>query len=142
MFRLSLPPVPTVRVAARGLAAAALALCANVGAVSGAVDDDDFALDTTADLADLCGVADDAPGAVPAGFACRAFIEATMQYHDAISERKQLQPLTCPPAGTTIADGRAAFVAWSKANAGNAKLMGELPVVGLVRALAAKYPCK
>jgi hypothetical protein len=27
-------------------------------------------------------------------------------------------------------------------NAGNQKLMAEIPVVGLVRSLAARYPCK
>jgi len=34
------------------------------------------------------------------------------------------------------------FIAWAKANQGDAKLMGEQPVVGLVRALAKDYPCR
>jgi hypothetical protein len=33
-------------------------------------------------------------------------------------------------------------MAWAEANKDNAKLMGEQPVVGVVRALAAKYPCR
>ena len=77
-----------------------------------------------------------------AQIACTAFIEATIQYHDAVSDRKQLKRLTCYPQGATIADGQKAFVAWGAQNAGNAKRMGELPVVGLIRALAKAYPCK
>jgi len=62
--------------------------------------------------------------------------------HDAVSNQKQLKRLICYPQGTTIADGRTAFLAWAEKNAGDAKRMAELPVVGLVRALAKAYPCK
>jgi hypothetical protein len=53
-----------------------------------------------------------------------------------------MKRLVCYPAAATIEDGKAAFVAWAKGNAGDTKLMGEQPVVGLIRSLAAKYPCK
>jgi hypothetical protein len=59
-----------------------------------------------------------------------------------VADRRQLKRLICYPATATISDGRAAVVAWAQRNAGNDTLMNELPVVGLVRALAAKYPCK
>lgn len=107
-----------------------------------AVDDDDLDLDTTDDLYQVCSVAPDAAEYIPASFACRAFIEAAVQYHDEISNRKNLKRLICYPKGATIADGRAAFVAWAEKNAKDKKLMQERPVVGLVRSLADKYPCK
>lgn len=122
----------------KALAAAALVFVSSAMAL----EDKHFEFQTTGDLARVCGVSDGAPGALPAVFACRAFIAATMQYHDAIADYKQLKPLTCPPRGTTIADGRATFLAWANTNANDVKLMGEVPVVGLVRALAAKYPCQ
>ena len=53
-----------------------------------------------------------------------------------------MKRLICYPPTATIEDGIAAFLAWGKANSGNAKLMAEQPVIGLVRALAAKAPCK
>jgi hypothetical protein len=59
-----------------------------------------------------------------------------------VSDRKKLKRLICYPDSLTIEDGRTAFLAWGEANAGNAERMNELPVVGLVRALAEKYPCK
>jgi hypothetical protein len=78
---------------------------------------------------------------VAASFACRGFIEGAVQYHDAVSDRKHLKRLICYPQTATVADGRAAFVAWAQRNLGNRKAMEEVPVIGLVRALADKYPC-
>lgn len=107
-----------------------------------AVENVDFNFDTTEDLYQVCLATADSPEYVPAVFSCRAFIEATMQYHDAVSDRKRMKRLVCYPRTATIADGRRAFLAWAEANSGNKTLMGEVPVVGLVRALAAKYPCE
>jgi hypothetical protein len=107
-----------------------------------ATEDADFAFDTTEDLYTICSTSETDPNYAPAQLACTAFIEATVQYHDAVSDRKHMKRLVCYPEGTSIADGRTAFLAWAKQNAGNAERMGELPVVGLVRALAAAYPCK
>jgi hypothetical protein len=106
-----------------------------------AVQDEDMNFDTTEDLYQVCSVQPGAAESVAAAFACRGFIEAAVQYHDAVTDRKNLKPLICYPTTATVADGRAAFVAWATRNAGNATLMGELPVIGLVRALAEKYPC-
>lgn len=107
-----------------------------------AAQNEDFNYDTTEDLYQVCSTASDSPEYIPATFACRAFLEAAVQYHDAVSDRQRMKRLVCYPKTATIADGRAAFVAWAEANSGNQTLMGEVPVVGLVRALAAKYPCK
>jgi len=106
-----------------------------------AVEEKNFSFDTTEDLYRVCSVEAADPTNTSAQVACTAFIEATVQYHDAVSNRKQLKRLICYPQGATIADGRTAFLAWAQKNAGDAKLMAELPVVGLVRALAKAYPC-
>lgn len=102
-----------------------------------AVDNEDLGFETTEDLVAVCS----APDSSPAQLACTGFIEATVQYHDAVSDRKNLKRLICYPAGTSIEDGRTAFLNWAAANRDNADLMGEMPVIGLVRALAAAYPC-
>lgn len=107
-----------------------------------AVDGTDFTFETTEDLYQICSAQGQGEGAVEARLACRAFLEATVQYHDAVSDRKKMKRLVCYPKGATIADARNAFVAWGKDHAGDAKRMGEIPVVGLVRALANAYPCK
>ena len=107
-----------------------------------AIEDKNVSFDTTEDLYRVCSVEAADPSHTAAQVACTAFIEATVQYPDAVSDRKQLKRLICYPQGATIADGRTAFLAWAQKNAGDAKRMGELPVVGLVRALAKAYPCK
>lgn len=107
-----------------------------------AVEEKNFSFDTTEDLYRICTVEAADAAFTASQVACTAFIEATVQYHDAVSDRKQLKRLICYPQGATIADGRTAFLAWAQKNAGDAKRMAELPVVGLVRALSKAYPCK
>lgn len=123
-------------------ALAATLLAASFSASAAVIDDDTFNYRTTEDLYKICSVAGDSKKADAAAFACRAFIAATVQYHDAVSDRKKMKRLICYPQTATIADGRAAFLDWAGRNSGNAELMGERPVKGLVRALAAAYPCK
>jgi len=122
------------------LAAAMTVLLGSQPAI--AVQDEDIDFDTTEDLYQVCSVEPGAPEYVPASFACRGFIHGAVQYHDAVTDRKKLKRLICYPKNVTTDDGRMAFVAWAKKNTGNEKLMNETPVVGLVRALAEKYPCK
>jgi len=107
-----------------------------------AVQDEDIDFDTTEDLYQVCSVEPNAPEYIAASFACRGFIEGSVQYHDEVTDRKNLKRLICYPKGATVADGREAFVAWARKHSGDEKLMNEVPVVGLVRALAEKYPCR
>lgn len=105
------------------------------------VQESDFSLETTRDLYDICSSAEGSDKHIPAIYACRGFMEGAVQYHDAVSERKDAKRLICYPPTATLADARTTFTAWAEDNADDAKLMGEAPVVGLVRALSAKYPC-
>jgi hypothetical protein len=94
------------------------------------------------DLYRTCAVAPDAPDYTVATYACLAFIGGAVQYHDEVSDRKHLKRLICYPTDATVTDGRTAFVEWAKKNAANEERMSEVAVVGLVRALAQKYPCR
>jgi hypothetical protein len=106
------------------------------------VGEADFSLRTTQDLYDLCSAPSDHADYAPAIYACRSFIEATVQYHDAVSDGETLKRLICYPSSATLEDARTAFVAWAKSNARDKALMNEMPVMGVVRALEDKYPCK
>lgn len=128
----------TLGARAAGVAILALGLAGPATAVV----DADFRFDTTKELVAICAVPESAPEYSVARQACRAFIEATAQYHDAVSKRNKLKRLFCLPANATIEDAVAAFSAWGAAKAGDAKLMAEPPVFGVVRALAAKNACK
>lgn len=120
-----------------------LSACVLVGSVlpAAALEKTDFNFDTTKHLYNLCSVPKDHGDYSSAFYACNGFIEATVQYHDGVSNEKNLKRLICYPPHTTLEEGKIAFVAWARKNENDAALMGELPVQGLVRALAAKYPC-
>ncbi len=121
-----------------------LSACILVGSVlpAAALEKEDFNFHTTEDLYSLCSVPQShGEDYVAASYACRGFLEATVQYHDGVSDRKNLKRLVCYPKGTTLAEGKAAFIAWVEKNKKNTELMNELPVIGLVRSLADKYPC-
>jgi len=130
-----------VRLPSTMLATAGLSLALGLAPSARALESSNFRFDSTRDLYNVCSVAAGTAEYAMANAACRAFIEAAVQYHDEISNRRNLKRLICYPATATIEDGKQAFVEWAKAKAGDQKLMTEQPVVGLVRALAAKYPC-
>jgi hypothetical protein len=130
-------PIPSI---AKVLLAMPFALA--LAQPAAAVQDANFKFDTTADLVAVCATPASTPEYPVANQACRAFIEATVQYHDEISDRKHLKRLICYPTNATIDDGKAALASWALTHISDQKLMGEQPVVGLMRSLAAKYPCK
>ncbi|WP_295447275.1 Rap1a/Tai family immunity protein [uncultured Thiodictyon sp.] len=132
------PLSPRSRVISGVAVLLSLGLCQRAAAV----DNADFRFDTTKDLIAVCAVAATEPEYPVAHQACRAFIEAAGEYHDLVSKPGKLPRLVCYPPTATIEDGVGAFSNWAAAHAGDSKLLGEPPVVGLMRALAAKYPCK
>jgi len=120
---------------------AGIALAGMLPGANAALSEASFDLKSTEDLQALCAATSEDELYVPANYACRGFITGAVQYHDAVTDEENLKRLICYPSTATIVDGEQAFVAWAEANNGNAELMGELPVIGLVRALAAKYAC-
>ena len=53
---------------------------------SAEVGEGNFSLQSTRDLYELCSAPSDHADYAPAIYACRSFIEATVQYHDAVSD--------------------------------------------------------
>ncbi|EGV18687.1 Rap1a/Tai family immunity protein [Thiocapsa marina] len=122
----------------------ALAVATALSLTSGlalAVQDSDLRLDSTGDLYAVCSVPASAAEYPVTRQACRSFIEGVAQYHDLVSKGR-MKRLYCTPKGSTVDNGVQVFNAWAAANASDTTLMGEEPAVGLIRALAAKYPCK
>ncbi|MDJ0950418.1 MAG: Rap1a/Tai family immunity protein [Alphaproteobacteria bacterium] len=117
----------------------ALALAPSLAA---AVEEADFKLLHTEDLLDVCAAGPNSPLHRQAANFCIAYIEGAVDYHDAISAHKQMERLICYPSDVTRTQGVQAFVEWAQANKSDTKLMREATVVGVVRALAAKWPCK
>lgn len=123
-----------------------LAICALVLSAMPAagLEKADYDFLTTKHLYNLCSadIAMHGDDFSTASYACRGFISGAIQYHDGVSGTSNLPRLVCYPEGTTLEEGRTAFVAWAESNLKDTTMMNELPVEGLVRALSKTYPCE
>jgi Ssp1 endopeptidase immunity protein Rap1a len=107
-----------------------------------AMDTSYFTLKTTEDLYKVCSVAPDDPLRREALDFCEGFLLGVVSYHDAVTDRENLKRLICYPQTATRDQGIQAFVDWAAAHQQNQKFMNDPPVLGAVRGLAAKWPCK
>lgn len=107
-----------------------------------AAEVEDFKLKTTKDLFDLCSTQESDPKYVAAIHACHGYIAGAVHYHDALADGKKFKRLICYPPTAVMADAIMAYLKWCKDNLNDEKLMAEFPVIGVVRALGNKYPCK
>jgi len=107
-----------------------------------ATSSEDFALKTTEDLYKVCSTPASDPLRREAMDFCEGFLLGVVGYHDAVVTRENLKRLICYPQGVTRDQGIQAFVDWATVHQTDQKFMNDPPVVGAVRGLAAKWPCK
>ena len=98
-----------------------------------------FQVATTGHLVELCSVpAGDPHYDAAIGF-CLVYVDAAMDYHQALTAGEKYKPLACPDIEVTREMLITVFLEWSKSNA---EFMNtETPVHGVVRAASAKWPC-
>lgn len=99
-----------------------------------------FDPETTEDLLAACTADDSNSLHVELGYFCAGFVEGAGHYHDAVSG-DELKPLICAPPGATLEEAVTRFVAWAEARSDDPEAMAAPPIAGLVRALAAAWPC-
>lgn len=125
----------TLRAAVAGLA---------LGLLSGpafAIDADDFAMDSTRDLYDLCSAPESDPQADNARLLCIGYFAGAIDYHVAVVG-PEMPPIVCAPEGTTRNDVIVNFVAWAGARVNDAAVMDAPPVQGGIASAMDKWPCK
>lgn len=119
-------------------------LCASAGvlALAGdarAVTQDNFRLDTGADLVALCSTPKDDPLFVAAVHMCHGFGVGTYQTIQALTNHEKLEPLLCPPnPPPTRNDELQRFLTWAETNR---QRLGERPADVLGRYLVETFPC-
>jgi hypothetical protein len=111
-------------------------------ALAQAVDTEQFKIKTTEDLFLVCSVGQDDPLRREALNFCEGFLLGVVGYHDAIVDREHLKRLICYPDTATRDQGIQAFVDWAARHQQDHKYMQDPPVMGAVRGLASKWPCK
>lgn len=107
-----------------------------------ATDPTNFVLKTTEDLYTVCSTPNNDPLRAQAINFCAGYLLGAVSYHDAVSDRKHLKRFICYPQGVTRDEGIQAFVDWAASHQQDHKFMNDPPVIGVVRGLAAKWPCK
>jgi len=121
-----------------------LALATGVGLWAGqatAQEDNVFAVNTTLDLPNICTLPNDHAMRGEAINYCLGYIDGAISYHDAISAHEELKPLVCYPETATVELGAVVFIDWGQQKQGDDEMMQTAPVIGVVRALAAEWPC-
>ena len=118
--------------------ALALALSA-ISANAGTFDVEDFVLDSTEDLVDVCSAPASDPMYEEAKIFCFGYLAAAIDYHRAMAVAPGMGPIACAEEGATREDLIGVLVAWSEKNP---QQMSAPPIESLLRAAAEKWPCK
>ena len=111
-------------------------------AAARAVDSSNFVLNTTEDLYLICSTADKDPLRPVAINFCEGFILGVVTFQDAIGDANPVKRLVCYPQGVTRDQGIQAFVSWAASHQQDRKFMDDSALMGVLRGLASKWPCK
>ncbi len=107
---------------------------------SAAAQQQDFIVDSTDDIIDLCTTAPDDPLYTAAIHFCQGYLVGAYAYHSAANSGPEGDRLVClpdpAPSRNAVAD---MYVQWAKAHP---EQMKEAPVDTLFMFLAEKWPCK
>ena len=124
----------------RALGGTTAAMLAFATGPSLAVEEKDFLLDTTADLARLCGAAPESPLYPAAIHLCQGYILGVHHFHEALAAGLQ-EDIYCvdPTAERSRNEVMAQFAAWAAENpqAGESEALD-----GLLQWAAVAFPCE
>jgi hypothetical protein len=98
-----------------------------------------FKLDTTADLLGYCDSEGPAAAVRDGQAFCDGFIMGTGLFYLELVRAGTIQRMACAEPTPALAQVRAAFVSWAKANP---QQLGAKPIDGFWQAMAATYPCR
>jgi hypothetical protein len=110
-----------------------------VSSQAAALNPEGFEVVNTGHLVELCSVSADDPLYNAAMGFCLGYMDAAMDYHQALTAGDKYQPIACPNMEITRKQLAAVLLDWSKVNA--AYLGNETPVHGVMRAASDKWPC-
>lgn len=103
------------------------------------VSEQEFHVQTTADLVELCASKPSDPLYTAATNFCQGFVVGAYQYHAVAAKAENRRPLFClPNPQPTRSEGIAGFVKWSQAHPA---VLPKPPVEGMFEFLAEAYPC-
>jgi len=104
------------------------------------VTQDDFSLNTTHNLVDLCSVATSDPMHDQAKELCLGYIAGAAHLHRVLADNKRLVggPMACPTPGVSREGFAQQFITYANAHT---QYMNDLPAKTMALAAAEYYPC-
>lgn len=104
------------------------------------VTQEDFSLNTTHDLVDLCSAGASDPMRDQAKELCLGYIAGAAHLHRVLSDNKRLVggPMACPTPGVTRESFAQQFITYANAHT---QYMNDLPAKTMALAAAELYPC-
>lgn len=123
---------------AAGALAAVLMVAPVVGAVAQQFTFDDFELDTTEDLLDVCTVEESDVSHWEATAFCYGYFQGAAHYHRALASGPEFEPMVCPPEPLTVRQVASTFITYAQANP---EYLAEPPIDTAFRALVEEWPC-
>ncbi len=127
------------KAARAGAVAAVLIALATTTHAEQNTDVDDFRAETVQGLYDICMLDPNHPLADRAIGFCLGYVAGTAHYHRAISAGPDIEPVVCAAGEISRLELAKVFVLWAEKNPQYAEA---LPVEGVVRAAAEKWPCE
>jgi hypothetical protein len=121
----------------RNTLAAAGAACA-LASPALALETSNFNLGTTGDLVALCTAQPDESLYAEALQFCYGYMAGMAQFHRALVQADDIEPLACPRHEVTREQLVQAFLDWARGKPG---AMDELPAESVKRAAVAEWPC-
>lgn len=100
---------------------------------------DDFQVETTQDLLDICTLERGHPSHFEAQAFCYGYFQGGADFHQALAAGPEFQPIACPTSEVTVRDVVATFVAYARAHP---EYLDERPMDTAFRAVSAEWPCQ
>ena len=116
----------------------ALAIAAMLAGSAAAVTMEDFKVEQSQNLLNLCSADESDPLYAESKMFCLGYFAGAMHFHRALTSTDKIKPVACPQGTVTRVEAANNFVTWARANP---KYMGEPAIDSAVRSAVAAWPC-
>ena len=117
---------------------ASLAVAAMLSGPAAAVTMEDFKVEKSQNLLNLCSVDESDPLYAEAKMFCLGYFAGAMHFHRGLTSTGEIKPMACPQGTVTRVEAANNFVTWAQENP---QYMSEPAIDSAVRSAVAAWPC-
>lgn len=116
----------------------ALPIVVMLATPAAAVTMEDFKVDRSQNLLNLCSAEESDPLYAEAKMFCLGYFAGAMHFHRGLTSTGEIKPMACPQGTVTRVEAANNFVTWAQANP---QYMSEPAIDSAVRSAVAAWPC-